>query len=194
MARKPAGFNPAASLKESAAVKIELARTHARNFARAAAMLVKCLKSGHKVLLFGNGGSAADAQHIATEIIGRFVRERRPFPAIALTTDTSAITSISNDYGFDRLFARQVEGLAARGDVVVAISTSGSSPNVLAGIKAARARGARVIGLTGAGGRALAARCDVAFMVPSRFTPRIQEAHITIGHILCEAIDDALGG
>ncbi len=187
------GPSPAAALRESARVKLSLARTHGTAFAKAARLLVKCLKSGHKILLCGNGGSAADAQHIATEIVGRFVRRRQGLPAVALTTDTSALTSIGNDFGFEFVFARQVEALARRGDILVAISTSGKSPNVLEAITEARARGASVIGLTGEGGGAMAGRCDALFAVPSRNTQRIQESHITIGHILCEAIDEAFG-
>jgi len=189
---KKTPVSPASRLRESAAIKLALARTHAAVFSRASRILVKCLKTGHKILVFGNGGSAADAQHIATELVGRFIRERRGLPAIALSTDTSALTAISNDYGFENVFARQVQALARRGDTVVAISTSGNSPNVLEGIRAARKAGAGVIGLAGAGGGAMAGRCDAIFMVPSKSPPRIQETHITIGHILCEAIDEAL--
>jgi len=184
--------SPATELRESARVKLALARTHAGAFSSACRMLLRCVKSGHKILLFGNGGSAADAQHIATEIVGRFVRERRGLPAIALTTDTSALTSISNDYGFEYVYARQVQALARRGDVVVAISTSGNSPNVLEGIRAARKAGAGIIGMTGASGGAMARMCDTVFTVPSKSTQRVQEAHITIGHILCGAIDESI--
>lgn len=189
---RPAAAVAARWLRESARVKTALARTHAGAFARAGGLITGALRDGRKLLLFGNGGSAADAQHLATEFTGRFLRERRALPAIALTTDTSALTSIGNDYGFVRVFARQVEALAGPGDVVVAITTSGGSPNVLAGVAAARAKHAAVIGLTGAKGRAFAARCDVAFVVPSRFTPHVQESHIAIGHILCELADEAL--
>lgn len=182
----------AAWLRDSARIKTTLARTHAHKFAVAGGLITGALQEGRKLLLFGNGGSAADAQHLATEFTGRFLRERRALPAIALTTDSSALTSIGNDYGFDRVFARQVEALAEPGDVVIAITTSGGSRNVLEGVKAARERKAAVIGLTGAKGRAFAAHCDVAFVVPTRFTPHVQEAHIAIGHILCELADEAL--
>jgi D-sedoheptulose 7-phosphate isomerase len=158
----------------------------------ASEMLIAALQSGKKILLCGNGGSAADAQHIAAELVGRFERERRAYPALALTTDTSALTAIANDYGIERLFARQVEGLATPGDVLVGISTSGNSASILAAVKAARLLGCHTIGLTGAKGRRLAALCDVAVMVPSTRTSRIQEAHITIGHLWCELADGAL--
>jgi len=189
--KKPS-VSPAMRLRESAGVKLALARTHGAIFIKASRLLVKTLKTGHKVLVFGNGGSAADSQHIAAEITGRFSRERRGYPAIALTTDTSVLTSVSNDYGFDLVYARQVQALARRGDLVIAISTSGNSPNILEGIRAARIAGASVLGFTGAGGGAMASLCDIIFAVPSKSTPRIQEAHITIGHILCEAIDESV--
>src|SRR4051794_34864356 len=147
--------------------------------------------AGHKVLLCGNGGSAADAQHIAAELVGRFVVERRPLAAIALTTDSSALTAIANDYGFEQVFARQVDALGAEGDVLIAITTSGASSNVVAAVAAARRRGMTVIGLTGARGAAFVASCDAGVAVPSLNTARIQECHITIGHLLCEAVDEA---
>ena len=154
--------------------------------------LATALKAGHKLLLFGNGGSAADAQHIAAEFVGRFVLERRPLPAIALTTDTSALTSISNDYGFEEVFSRQLLALGRPGDVVLAISTSGNSPNVLAGAKAAREHGIKTIGLTGGDGGQLARCVDISIVVPSDNTARVQEWHITIGHILCEIVENLL--
>jgi phosphoheptose isomerase len=159
--------------------------------ARAADLLRDAVMAGHKVLLCGNGGSAADAQHIAAELVGRYVLERRPLPAIALTTDTSALTAIANDYGFEQVFARQVEALGAPGDVLVAITTSGTSRNVVLAVEAARRRGMRVIGLTGARGAAFAAGCDAGVAVPSSVVARIQECHIAIGHVLCEAVDEA---
>ena len=181
-------------LLESAAVKTELARSSAERIRLAAQKAIVCIRSGGKILICGNGGSAADSQHIAAELVVRFLRNRGALPAIALTTDTSVLTAASNDWGADRVFSRQVEALARPGDVVIAISTSGTSPNVRAGIRAARARGASVIGLTGAKGRSMAKACDVCFVVPSRFTPQIQESHIAIGHILCELIDREFGG
>ncbi len=154
--------------------------------------LAACLQKGGKILWMGNGGSAADAQHLAAEFIGRFTRERRALPAIALTTDTSILTALANDYHFDRIFARQIEGLCAPADAVVGISTSGNSPNVLAGIEAARNRGAYTVGFAGGldGGR-LKGAADVCIHVPSPVTARVQEAHILIGHILCEMIEAA---
>jgi len=182
---------PATRLRESARNLLALARSHNRQFAAAVGILTTALKRGRKVLAFGNGGSASDAQHLVGELVGRFIRERRGLPAIALCADATTLTAISNDYGYARSFARQVEALAVPGDVVVAISTSGRSPNVLAAIKAARHRGAAVIGLTSKKGRSMARLCDVAFMVPSESPPRVQEGHAAIYHILCELIDEA---
>jgi len=179
-----------AHLKHGARIKLALARTHRAAFARAANLMLTALRRGRKLLFFGNGGSAADAQHLATEFTGRFMRpNRRALPAIALTTDTSALTAIGNDYGYRFVFSRQLEALAQPGDVAFAITTSGKSPNVLEALRTARARGVAVIGLTGSRGRAFAKRCDTAFVVPADTSPRIQEAHIAIGHILCEVCD-----
>lgn len=154
-----------------------------------ARLLFETFDRGKKVLLCGNGGSAADAQHIAAEFVGRYEKERRALPAISLTTDTSALTALANDYSFDRIFARQVEALAEEGDCLVAISTSGNSPNVIAAVMAARNLGCKVIGMTGAGGKKLASLCDAAVMVPSDRTARIQEAHIAVAHYWCEKLD-----
>jgi len=151
--------------------------------------IYRALSQNHKVLLCGNGGSAADAQHIAAELVGRFEGERRAWPAIALTTDTSALTALGNDYGYGRIFARQVEALALAGDVLICISTSGDSKNVLAAAMTARRLGCRTIGLTGANGKRLASLCDHAVLVPSTRTSRIQEAHNVIGHLWCEMVD-----
>jgi D-sedoheptulose 7-phosphate isomerase len=148
--------------------------------------------SGGKILLCGNGGSAADAQHIAAEFVGRYESERKALPAIALTTDTSALTALANDYDFERIFARQVEALATSGDCLIAISTSGNSPNVISAVMVARSRGCRVIGMTGASGKKLASLCDAAILVPSTRTSRIQEGHIAVAHIICEIIDAKL--
>ena len=152
-------------------------------------MVIACLKNGNKVLLFGNGGSASDAQHIAAEFVGRFVKKRKSLSAMALTTDTSAITAISNDYGYDYVFARQVEGLAAQGDVIIGISTSGNSESVLSGLETARRYGCKTIGLSGRNGGKMHNHCDINIIVPSQATARIQEIHILIGHMICEAID-----
>jgi phosphoheptose isomerase len=167
------------------------AELDAAAIARAAEVMRDAVLAGKKVLLCGNGGSAADAQHIAAELVGRFVIERRPLPAIALTTDTSALTAIANDYGYEHVFSRQVDALGAEGDVLIAITTSGTSKNVIAAADVARARGMKVIGLTGARGAAFVASCDAGVAVPSLVTARIQECHIAIGHLLCEAIDEA---
>ena len=152
-------------------------------------LIWKTLAAGNKILLCGNGGSAADAQHIAAELVGRYEQDRRSFPAIALTTDTSALTALSNDYGYEEVFARQVQGLAVAGDCLIAISTSGKSPNVIRAAEKARSVGASVIGLSGCAGEPLASYCDLAIVVPSNRTSRVQEAHITIGHLWCEMID-----
>jgi D-sedoheptulose 7-phosphate isomerase len=160
---------------------------------RAADCIARRLALGGKLLLCGNGGSAADCQHLAAEFVGRFVRDRRPLAAIALTTDSSALTCIGNDYGFDQVFARQVEGIGRAGDVLIGISTSGASPNVLLALQAARRMGVRTIGLLGRDGGACAAECDVPLIVPSDITARIQEAHIFLGHLLCAEVEQRLG-
>jgi D-sedoheptulose 7-phosphate isomerase len=159
---------------------------------KAAELVSATLDGGGKVLLFGNGGSATDASHIAAELLGRFQRERRALPALALADNQSTLTAIANDYGFDHVFARQLEGLGQAGDVAVAISTSGGSSNVLAGARAARALGLATIGLTGAEGCELVDAVDVAIAVPSTVTARIQECHILIGHLLCELVEQSL--
>lgn len=182
----------AAWLEEGIAVRRNLVDGSLVEIEAAAAQLVSALAGGGKVLLLGNGGSAADAQHVAAELVGRFGREGAPLPAVALTVDTSILTAVGNDYGFDQVFARQVQALARPGDVVFALSTSGDSPNVLAGATAARDAGVAVVGLTGANGGALAALCDVAVCVPSSNSARIQEAHIAICHALCEVVDSEL--
>jgi D-sedoheptulose 7-phosphate isomerase len=156
-------------------------------------LVASALAAGRKLLLFGNGGSAADAQHLAAEFVGRFLRERQPLAAIALTTDTSALTAIANDYGYDDVFARQIRALGAGGDVAIAISTSGRSPNVLRGVEAARERGLRTIGLSGGDGGPLAGLVEVSLRVSaSTHSARIQETHILIGHVICELVDRRL--
>ena len=162
---------------------------------RAVELVASALGSGHKIVLFGNGGSAADAQHIAAEFVGRFLRERKPLPAIALTTDTSALTAIANDYGYDDVFARQVQALGASGDVALAISTSGKSPSVLRAVEACRQIGMGTIGLTGGDGGALGGMVDLCLRVSaSRESARIQETHILVGHVICELVDRRLFG
>jgi len=161
---------------------------------RAAARLVEVFRGGGKLLAFGNGGSAADAQHLASELAGRFDRERPALPALALTTNSSDLTAIGNDYGFERIFSRLIEAHGGSGDAAVAFSTSGTSATVLAGVETARARGLTTIALTGRGGGKLAAAADVAIVVPADETARIQESHIAVCHVLCELIDEALFG
>jgi len=148
-----------------------------------------CLKRGGKILLMGNGGSAADSQHIAAEIVGRFKKERRGLPSIALTTDTSILTSVGNDYGFEFIFSRQVEALCTPLDLVIGLTTSGNSPNVVRAIETAKEIGATTVGMTGGTGGKLAALCDFCLIMPSSDTPRIQEAHIFVGHSLCELLE-----
>jgi phosphoheptose isomerase len=179
-------------LIEGAEVRSDFARASTERVHEAAVVLADCLGRGNKVLVLGNGGSAADAQHFAAEFVGRFGRERDPLPVIALTTDTSVLTAVGNDYGFEEIFVRQVRALASPGDAVVAISTSGRSLNVLQAVGASRAAGATTIALTGGDGGELAKVCDIAIVVPSSSTPQIQEVHVTILHILSELIESSL--
>jgi D-sedoheptulose 7-phosphate isomerase len=155
-----------------------------------AAVLIKALRAGRVLYFFGNGGSAADAQHLAAEFVNRFAVDRRALPALALTTDTSVLTSIANDDHYDRIFARQIEALGRPGDVAIGVSTSGRSPNVLQGLRAARARHMVTVGLTGAPGGPMRRHCRLSIRVPSRSTARIQEVHLLVGHILCQLVDD----
>jgi D-sedoheptulose 7-phosphate isomerase len=178
--------------RESIEAKRAFFDSHAEAVARAAELMIASIRSGGKVLIFGNGGSAADAQHIAAELVNRLNYDRPPIAAIALTTDTSILTSIGNDSSFAGLFERQVRALGRAGDVALAISTSGNSPNVLQAVNAAGELGLKTIGLAGRDGGKLAAAVDIALVVQTRATQRIQETHITIGHILCELIEDAL--
>lgn len=182
------------SLLESAALKNRVAQELSAAIAQAGDLFVEALRAGGKLLFFGNGGSAADAQHLAAEFVGRYVNDRSPLAAIALTTDTSMLTAIGNDYGFDQVFARQIRALGRRGDVAIAISTSGRSRNVILGIETAREAGLTTIALTGGDGGNLVPIVDVAIVVPSTTTARIQECHITIGHVLCEYVDGELLG
>ena len=157
-----------------------------------AAQLVEAFGKGNKLLVMGNGGSAADAQHLAAEIVGRFKMERRALPAISLSTDSSILTALGNDYGFEAVFRRQVEALALAGDVVLGISTSGNSPNVRSALQLARERGCTTMGLLGGNGGAIRELCDLALVIPSLDTPSIQEGHITIIHIVCDLVERAL--
>jgi len=152
--------------------------------------MITCLKTGGKVIWMGNGGSAADSQHLAAELVGRYQQERRGLASIALTTDSSILTAISNDYGYEYVFARQIEALATNKDIIIGISTSGNSKNVIKGIEIAKEIGAYTIALVGATGGILQNKADISLIVPSENTARIQEAHILIGHILCEIIDE----
>ena len=160
--------------------------------AGAADLVAAALEAGHKILLAGNGGSAGDAQHIAGELVGRYLYDRAPVAAIALSTDSSVMTAIGNDYGYDHIYERQVLGLGRPGDVLIAISTSGRSPNIMRAIAAARTRGIIVIGLTGKGGGEMAARCDLCLCAPADSTPLIQQLHITIGHVICALVEERL--
>ena len=177
---------------ESIEAKRSFFDSHAKLVAAAADLIITSVKAGGKVLIFGNGGSAADAQHIAAELVNRLNYDRPPIAAIALTTDTSILTSVGNDSSFDQLFERQVRALGRRGDIALAISTSGNSPNVLRAVVAAGEIGIKTIALAGHDGGKLASKVDVALVVDARSTQRIQETHITIGHILCELVESAL--
>ncbi len=179
-------------LEESAQVKRAIAQSQASQIEDMAELIIDAYQSGAKVVLLGNGGSAADAQHIAAELVGQFALKRQALAAIALNTNTSILTAVANDYGYETVFSRQIEALVKAGDIVIAISTSGNSANVIAAIKTAKMKGAKTIGLTGRNGGKLAEVADLVLIVPSESTPRIQEAHITIGHIVCELVEREL--
>jgi D-sedoheptulose 7-phosphate isomerase len=177
---------------ESIQVKEELLRTGIDRIIEMTELIIDCLKKNGKVILFGNGGSASDSQHIAAELVGRFKKDRPALSAIALTTNTSVLTSLANDYGYEVIFARQIEALGQKNDVVIGISTSGKAKNVACAIKQAKKMGLKTIALTGGDGGELAKLADISLLVPSTVTARIQEAHITIGHIICELVEQAL--
>lgn len=179
-------------VSESIRVKKEFFETNASLVADTATRMAAGLREGRKVLLFGNGGSAADAQHIAAEFVGRFLPDRIPLPAISLATDTSALTALGNDYGYNTVFSRQVQALGNPGDIAIGISTSGNSPSVVEALEVARSKNLFTIGFTGQGGGKMLGKADVLFCVPTRMTPRVQETHITLGHVLCELIDREL--
>jgi D-sedoheptulose 7-phosphate isomerase len=182
-----------ASLQEHLASLKTLLDTKLDQILQTGELICRTLITGNKVLLCGNGGSAADAQHIAAELVGRYELHRRAWPAIALTTDTSALTAISNDFGYEEVFARQVEALARTNDLLIAISTSGGSPNIIRAVEKAKEFGCKTIALAGGDGGRLASLCDYALIVPSNRTARVQEAHITIGHLWCEMVDAIAG-
>lgn len=176
-------------IQESVDLKLRFGQKYGETLSQVIKLIVEAFKAGNKLLLFGNGGSAADAQHLAAEFINRYLIERPPLPAIALTTDTSVLTSISNDYSFQDVFVKQIKALGKAGDVAIGISTSGASANVIKGLKVAKEMGLKTIALVGGDGGELAKIADLALIVESTSTPRIQEVHITIGHIICEMVD-----
>lgn len=177
---------------DSAEVKRRFVREHADRIAELAGVMARAFREGNKVLLFGNGGSATDASHLAAEFVGRYHKDRRPLPALALGADMAALTCIANDYTYDEIFARQVRAHGHKGDIAIAISTSGNSPNVLKGAEAARDCGLVTVGWTGHQGGKLVSLVEYRFVVPSTVTARIQECHITLGHVLCELIEEDL--
>ncbi len=176
-------------IKESANLKLSLGEEQIGIITLISQKIIECYKQKKKVLIFGNGGSAADAQHIAAELVSKFYFDRDGLAAMALNTNVSILTAIGNDYGYDRVFARQVEAMAVAGDIVIGISTSGNSPNVLAALESAKALGAFTVGIAGPKGSKICDLADVTFNVPSSDTPRIQEVHITAGHIICEIVE-----
>jgi len=180
------------AFEESISVKEQFVKENIDTILEVSRILAHTFESGNKLILFGNGGSATDASHIAGEFVNRLKRERPGLPAIALNTDMAVLTSIANDYDFSEVFARQIKALAQEGDVVIAISTSGSSPNVLKAVDVAKKKRLKTIALTGSRGDKLTSKTDYAFMVPSTNTPRIQEVHITLGHVLCQMVEEIL--
>lgn len=176
----------------TAAENFQRLSEHSTKIAEAASLLIDALNKGGKVIFCGNGGSAADSQHLAAELMGRYLRDRPPLPSLSLTVDTSALTAIANDYGYDEVFSRQLRGIGRGGDVLVGLSTSGNSKNVLRALQAARDMGIRTVGLTGAGGGEMAKLADICICVPSTTTNFIQEMHIAIGHMLCGFVEDAV--
>jgi len=179
-------------LLESIQVKEEILRTGIGKIVEIAELIIECLKKNGKIILFGNGGSASDSQHIAAELVGRFKKDRTSLAAVALTTNTAVLTSLANDYGYEIVFAKQVEALGQKNDIIIGISTSGKAKNVASGIKQAKKMGLKTVALSGGDGGELAKLADVSLLVPSLVTARIQEAHITIGHIICELVEEAL--
>jgi D-sedoheptulose 7-phosphate isomerase len=176
-------------LLQSIQIKEDLMRTRIDQIIDISNMVIECLKKGGKVILFGNGGSASDSQHLAAELVGRYQKERQGLPAIALTTNSSVVTAIANDYGYEAVFSRQLEALGQKNDLVIGISTSGKAKNVAVGMKQAKKMGLKTIAFTGGDGGELSRLADVALVVPSLVTARIQEAHITVGHIICDLVE-----
>ena len=181
-----------ATLREAARLHADLPQPQRALIAKAGAMMAAALQAGHKIIWFDNGGSATQSQHMAGEFVGRFQRERRSLPSISLTENMASVTAIGNDYAFQQIFSRQLEGLAQPGDVAVGLSTSGNSPNVVEALRTAKTLKVQTIGLTGGTGGQMAALCDLCICVPSTVTARIQEVHLTIGHLLCALVEDAL--
>ncbi len=179
---------------ESAEIKTRFARENAEKIVETVQLIAQAFREGKKVILFGNGGSASDASHIAAEFVNRFLMERPPLPAIALNTDTAVLTSISNDYDYSQVFSKQLNALGHEGDIVIGISTSGNSPNVIRAVETAKRNGMRTVILTGGMGGKLASMADITFIVPTKHTPRIQETHITLGHTICQMVDEELFG
>jgi D-sedoheptulose 7-phosphate isomerase len=177
-------------LMQSIQIKEDLLHTRIEQIIDLSNMVIDSLKKGGKVMLFGNGGSASDSQHIAAELVGRYQKDRSPLPAIALTTNTSILTAVANDYGYEFVFSKQVEALGQKNDIVIGISTSGKAKNVTAGIKQAKKMGIKTIVFTGGDGGEVAKLADVSLIVPSKITALIQEAHIAVGHIICELVED----
>jgi D-sedoheptulose 7-phosphate isomerase len=180
------------SLKSSSELMITVEKTLSGRIEEAAKTIISAMKAGNKVLFFGNGGSAADSQHLAAEFVGRFKKNRVALPAIALSVDTSILTALGNDFGFETVFARQVEALAKKGDIAIGLTTSGNSPNVLEALKAAKKIGCKTIGFSGCGGGKTEKMVDIPLTIPSDDTPRIQEAQIAVGHIICHLVERAL--
>lgn len=180
--------------EDSAQVKVRFARENADKIMEVVQLIAQTFREGRKLLLFGNGGSSTDASHIAAEFVNRFLMERPPLPAIALNTDVAVLTSISNDYDYSQVFSKQLSALGHDGDVVIGISTSGNSPNVIKALEVAKKNGMKTVILTGGTGGKLAAMADYTFTVPSKVTARIQETHITLGHTICQMVDEELFG
>ncbi|MGE5173958.1 MAG: SIS domain-containing protein [Betaproteobacteria bacterium] len=182
------------AFEDSAQIKVKFAKENADRIIEVVQLIAQAFREGKKVILFGNGGSAMDASHIAAEFVNRFLMERPPLPAIALNADAAVLTSISNDYDFTQVFSKQLAALGHEGDVVIGISTSGNSPNVIKALETAKKNGMKTVVLTGGTGGRMANLADYTFIVPTRATPRIQETHITLGHTICQLVDEELFG